>query len=99
MPFYDFRIGEEIEALDGDIIQEIGEKQNAQDIIFASPGNYFAYPTVGVGIVAQLNSEFQLIERQRSIRSQLKKDGFTITHYQDSIDSEGNYDTDLRAEK
>jgi hypothetical protein len=99
MPFNDFRIGEEIEAIDADIIQEIGDTQNAQDIIFAGPGNYFAYPTVGVAIVSQLNSEFQLIERQRSIRSQLKKDGFTITHYEDSLDSEGNFDTDLRAEK
>lgn len=100
MPYYDFRIGENIESAGGDIIQEIGEAQNAQDIIFAAPGNYFAYPTMGVGIQGQLNSEYELINQERSIRGQLKKDGFTILHFSHSVDASGeNYSHELRTAK
>lgn len=99
MPYYDFRIEEDAEAINGDIIQEIGDIQNAQDIILAGPGNYFTSPMVGVAIVTQVNSELSLVERESRIRAHLKRDGFTITYFEHFLDDDGNYETDLRAEK
>lgn len=99
MPFFDFRVGENIESDGGDIIQEIGDNQNARNIINAGKGNYFAHPTMGIGIMSHINKEFQLTEREALIRGEMKRDGFVVTSFEHFLDVNGNYVTDFRVEK
>lgn len=100
MPFTDFISGiENLDTKNGDFIQDYGDNQNASDIIYSGIGNFFANPLVGVGIYGQINSTFGLVVRERSIRYQLKEDGFTIVYYKNMLDANGNQYQDIRAKK
>lgn len=99
MPYIDFVVGEDIESVSGDIPQLIGEPQNAEDLIVSGPGNFFRYPTMGIGIVTHVNSEYSLVQREKIIRAGLKRDNFTITYFKHSLDSLGDYVSEVRAEK
>ena len=99
MSFIDIIIDEDLTVASGDFIQDIGDNNNAKNLLNAHKGHYFRNPTIGVGIHSQLNAEFQLTERESIIRDEFKKDGFTVDHFTHFLDTDNNFGSEIRVSK
>lgn len=63
--------------VDGDFAKGDADLQNQKLLLFAAPGSYKQYPTVGVDIINFLKDDNQAA-MLREIRQQFSQDGMTV---------------------
>jgi len=67
----------DLQIVNGDFVKGDCTIQNQKKLLFAAPGAYKQYPTVGVDIVNYLKDDNQA-DMMRSIRQQFTQDGMTV---------------------
>lgn len=79
----------------GDLVVAPSDKHHIQHIIISSPGNYRFYPLLGVNASAYLNATGQEEVLKRSIREQLKSDGYQVNNIEVGV----NFNIDAKRVK
>lgn len=67
----------DLQIVNGDFVTGDATLQNQKLLLFAAPGNYKQYPTVGVDIFNYLKDDEQA-DMMRSIRQQFSQDGMNV---------------------
>lgn len=80
--------------LGGDLVVGASDQQHVQHILTADRGQIRQFPFVGLGIAKNFNGVVNIAETKKSIRLQLKSDGYEVRQvivtpdFQISIDAE-----------
>ncbi len=65
----------------GDLDIDVSDYQNVQAIILAQPGQFYEFPTLGVGIQEQLNAPEDISFLRSTIINELLKDTYELTRF------------------
>ncbi len=84
----DFLINGDIGIKDGDLVVGDSDGQNIEFIISAKPGQFYQFPTLGVGITDQINSSISKQELRIKIKNNLEADNYRVNR----IDVSGTLD-------
>lgn len=84
----DILVNEDISIKDGDLVVGDSDGQNIEFIITAKPGHFYQFPTLGVGIVDEINSSISKQALRIKIKNNLEADNYRINR----IDVSGNVD-------
>ena len=84
----DILINDDIEIKDGDLVVGFSDGQNIEFIISAKPGQFYQFPTLGVGILDQINSSISKQALRIIIKNNLEADNYRINR----IDVSGTVD-------
>ena len=69
----------DLQVVDGDFVIGDATQQNQKQLLFASPGGYKQYPTIGVDIMNYLKDE-NSTDLLSAIRQQFILDGMTVNN-------------------
>ena len=69
----------DLQVVDGDFVIGDATQQNQKQLLFASPGGYKQYPTIGVDIMNYLKDE-NFNDLLSAIRQQFVLDGMTVNN-------------------
>ena len=72
-PYLDLEIG-----TNGDFVISESSQQETNLILNVNAGNFFQYPTCGVGLIQYLASNVSALKLESVISQQLQQDGFTV---------------------
>jgi len=72
----DFIIKDDIVISNGDFLIDESDQQHVEHILKASKGNYFQYPTLGVGIEDKLGGDISPQALEKEIKKQLQSDNY-----------------------
>lgn len=70
----DFLINGDIQIKDGDLVVGDSDNQNREFIITAKPGQFYQFPTLGVGIVDEVNGNITPQALKIKIKNNLEAD-------------------------
>ena len=70
----DLIIQDDIEIKNGDLVVADSNAQNVEFIITAKPGQFYQFPTLGVGIVDELNGSISKQALRLKIKNNLEAD-------------------------
>lgn len=84
----DLIIKADIEIKDGDLVVGDSDSQNIEFIITAKPGQFYQFPTLGVGIVDELNGSISKQALRLKIKNNLESDNYRVNR----IDVKGGID-------
>ena len=84
----DILINDDIKIKDGDLVVGFSDGQNIEFIISAKPGQFYQFPTLGVGIPDQINSSISKQALRILIKNNLEADDYRINR----IDVSGSLD-------
>lgn len=84
----DILINDDIKIKDGDLVVGFSDGQNIEFIISAKPGQFYQFPTLGVGITDQINSSISKQALRILIKNNLEADNYRINR----IDVSGSLD-------
>lgn len=68
----------DIEMRSGDFRYGDTSQQDAFILIQAHKGQFYQYPTIGVGIASKISATVDIVETKRAIREQLEDDGLKV---------------------
>ncbi len=74
----DIILTDDIVIKDGDLLIEEADSQDIQIIVQAKPGQFYQFPTLGVGIQDFKNGPANKQSIRQIIRRNLKSDGFRV---------------------
>ena len=84
----DFIIKEDIEIKDGDLVVNDSDSQNIEFIITTKPGQFYQFPTLGVGIVDEIKGSISKQDLKIKIKNNLEADNYRVNR----IDVKGGID-------
>jgi len=84
----DILINGDISIKNGDLVVGDSDGQNIEFIISAKPGQFYQFPTLGVGIVDEINSSISKQALKLKIKTNLETDNYRVNR----IDVGGNID-------
>lgn len=84
----DILVNADIKIKNGDLAVGFSDGQNIEYIISAKPGQFYQFPTLGVGIIDEINSSISKQELEQKIKNNLEADNYRINR----IDVGGNLD-------
>ena len=84
----DFIIRDDIEIKDGDLVVADSDGQGIEFIITAKPGHFYQFPTLGVGIVDEINGSISKQALKIKIKNNLESDNYRVNR----IDVSGTID-------
>jgi len=94
----DFLINGDIRIKDGDLVVGDSDNQNIEFIIKAKPGQFYQFPTLGVGIVDEVKGSITPQALRIKIKNNLEADNYRVNR----IEVSGGIDnlvTDIDADK
>jgi hypothetical protein len=91
--------GNDLLVLDGDLAISYSDEQHIADTLNAFPGWWKENPADGVGLFAYTSSAGQEQTLSRSMKLQLKSDGYQVANPQVSIDNSGKLKVNPNATK
>tara|TARA_R110002020_G_scaffold43903_1_gene127058 strand:+ start:34 stop:336 length:303 start_codon:yes stop_codon:yes gene_type:complete len=71
-----FLTGDDITVLNGDFRVTASDQQHIENMLKASPGNYYQYPLVGLGGTDLISASINPSEIKKRIKLQLKADNY-----------------------
>lgn len=84
----DFIIRDDIEIKNGDLVVGDSDGQNIEFIITAKPGQFYQFPTLGVGIVDEIKGSISKQALKLKIKNNLESDNYRVNR----IDVSGGID-------
>ena len=74
----DLIVKDDIEIKDGDLAVADSDGQGIEFIITAKPGQFYQFPTLGVGIVDELNGSLSKQALRIKIKNNLEADNYRV---------------------
>ena len=68
--------GEDITIQNGDFVVSKSDQQHIENILKASPGNYYQHPLIGLGSTDLISASINPSEVKKRIKLQLKADNY-----------------------
>ena len=65
--------------MNGDVLIDISDIQNAEFILAANPGQFYQYPTVGYGVNKKLYGTFDKLTETSNIKQALEQDSIKVS--------------------
>jgi len=84
----DLIVKDDIEIKDGDLVVADSDSQDVEFIITAKPGQFYQFPTLGVGIVDELNGNISKQALKIKIKNNLESDNRRVNR----VDVSGTID-------
>ena len=98
MAALDIKIDDPFNEL-GDFNIKDCDYQNVHAIFYTQKGQFYQWPTLGVGIVNFINSPDDLIFLRSTIIEELAKDSYELINYEALISIEGELSISLDAQR
>lgn len=93
----DVLISDELQIKNGDFLVGDSDQQNVEIIMNSNKGQFYQYPTLGVGIINQLSGPINRISLQKNIRIELESDNYNVTKVDIIKDSNGRLGIEIEA--
>jgi hypothetical protein len=96
MKAIDIQLGESdynLQIMNGDFVIGESDQQNIQTILHAKAGQFYETPTIGVGIISNLNSGVTATRVKNLITKHLTADNFDVK----SVDVDGDFKISIDA--
>lgn len=74
----DILINEDVEFKNGDFVIGISDAQHIEHILTAKPGQFYQFPTLGVGVVDLIKSSINRQALKQKIKVNLESDNYRI---------------------
>lgn len=74
----DFLINGDIRIKDGDLVVGDSDNQNIEFIITAKPGQFYQFPTLGVGIVDEVKGSISKQALRIKVKNNLEADNYRV---------------------
>ena len=74
----DIVFSEDLEITGGDLKVAESDQQHVEHILKAQKGQYYQYPTLGIGIENNIKGSINKLELKREIRINLEKDNYNV---------------------
>ena len=84
----DILVNDDIQIKDGDLVVGDSDGQNIEFILSAKPGQFYQFPTLGVGVVDEIKGTISPQALRIKIRSNLEADNYRVNR----IDINGGID-------
>lgn len=74
----DILINEDVEFKNGDFVIGVSDQQHIEHILKTKPGQFYQFPTLGVGVVDLINSSINRQALKQKIKVNLESDNYRI---------------------
>ena len=74
----DIIVKDDIEIKDGDLVVADSDAQNIEFIITAKPGQFYQFPTLGVGIIDEIKGSITKQALKIKIKNNLEADDYRV---------------------
>lgn len=74
----DLIVKDDIEIKDGDLVVADSDSQNIEFIITAKPGQFYQFPTLGVGIIDEIKGSITKQALKIKIKNNLEADNYRV---------------------
>ncbi len=74
----DILINDDIATKNGDLVVGKSDAQHIEHILTAKPGHFYQFPTLGVGVVDEINSSISKQAFKQRIKRNLEADNYRI---------------------
>ena len=74
----DLIVKDDIEIKDGDLVVADSDAQNIEFIITAKPGQFYQFPTLGVGIIDEVKGNISKQALKIKIKNNLEADDYRV---------------------